>query len=599
MRYIPSWIPVVASLLLLQGALLGAAWLSGGSFDLWGAEPASAAFLTRAITSPVTLLEKSDLVVRGQITAVTGRWNQAGSEIESVVAVAVRYPIVGVAPRELTVLAPGGILPSGLELRISRQPAFAAGEEVILFLRQHSDGAYRVTGGEPGKYAVGQGYAVNAALLSQEPLGDLLEAIRTLAGAGRRLVTLPSMWAAAEPAETELPVHASAYVYKNRKWAGNEVPFHVNINSQSAGGANGSADEFRQAIIAAADVWSNVAGADWSLVYAGETAHTDVGYDQSNDIVFVDKGMEDENGDYQPLGVAQVWYIGSEIMEADIWVNDGYAWDATGDPDRDEPDLQSLAVHELGHWISLGHDGSSAAVMYAYLTLGTTKRVLSNTDIEGVEFVYPCTAGQYPCNPVIEPTPTPTATTTPSPTTTPTLAPTPTPTHTPTPAPPLLVTRLEVGEEEEVVLDGNGYTMTIAVPAGAVVKSITVTIKGCELPAPPPVGQAPVLDCFDMNAADETGAKSLLIFSTPVTVSVAVDSSLLQAAAAMSEIQLVSFDAASGGWVDGTCREPTAGGTIPPAATTEASFQVCTLSLFTFFTQDTREFVFLPSVSLP
>ena len=599
MRYIPSWIPVVASLLLLQGALLGAAWLSGGSFDLWGAEPASAAFQTRAITSPVMLLEKSDLVVRGQITAVTGRWNQAGSEIESVVAVAVRYPIVGVAPRELTVLAPGGILPSGLELRISRQPVFVAGEEVVLFLRQHSDGAYRVTGGEPGKYSVGQGYAVNASLLSQEPLGDLLEAIRALAGANRRLVTLPSTWAAAEPPATELPVHASDYVYKNRKWADNEVPFHVNINSQNAGSANGSADEFRQAIIAAADVWSNVAGADWSLVYAGETAHTDVGYDQSNDIVFVDKGMEDENGDYQPLGVAQVWYIGSEIMEADIWVNDGYAWDTTGDPDWDEPDLQSLTVHELGHWISLGHDGSSAAVMYAYLTLGTTKRVLSNTDIDGVEFVYPCAAGQYPCNPVIVPTPTPTTTATPTPTNTPTPAPTPTPTHTATPAPPLLVTRLEVGEVEEVVLDGSGYTMTIDVPAGAVVKSITVTIKGCELPAPPPFGQAPVLDCFDMSAADETGAKSLLTFSTPVTVSVAVDSSLLQVAAAMSDLQLVSFDTASGGWVDGTCSEPTAGGTIPPAATTEASFQVCTLSLFTFFTQDTREFVFLPSVSLP
>jgi hypothetical protein len=544
------------------------------------------------------LLEKSDLVVRGQITAVTGRWNQAGSEIESVVAVAVRYPIVGVAPRTLTVLAPGGILPSGLELRISRQPAFVAGEEVVLFLRQHSDGAYRVTGGEPGKYTVGQGYAVNAALLSQEPLRDLLGAIQTLAGAGRRLVTLPTTWAAAEPAETELPVQAAAYVYKNRKWAGNEVPFHVNTNSQHAGGANGSADEFRQAIIAAADVWSNVAGADWSLVYAGETAHTDVGYDQSNDIVFVDKGMEDENGDYQPLGVAQVWYIGSEIMEADIWVNDGYAWDVTGDPDRDEPDLQSLAVHELGHWISLGHDGSSAAVMYAYLTLGTTKRVLNNTDVEGVAFVYPCAAERYPCNPVIVPTPTPTATTTPTPTITPTPSPTPTPTHTATPAPPLLVTQFEVGKEEEVVLDGSGYTMTIDVPAGAVTKPVTVTIQDCALPAPPPFGQAPALDCFDMNAADETGAQSLLTFNTPVTVSVAIDSSRLQVADTMSDLQLVSFDAASGGWVDGTCREAAAGGTIPPAAAMEASFQVCTLSLFTFFTQDTRDFVFLPSVSL-
>jgi hypothetical protein len=131
-----------------------------------------------------------------------------------------------------------------------------------------------------------------------------------------------------------------------------------------------------------------------------------------------------------------------------------------------------------------------------------------------------------------------------------------------------------------------------------VTKPVTVTIQDCALPAPPPFGQAPALDCFDMNAADETGAQSLLTFNTPVTVSVAIDSSRLQVADTMSDLQLVSFDAASGGWVDGTCREAAAGGTIPPAAAMEASFQVCTLSLFTFFTQDTRDFVFLPSVSL-
>jgi len=61
----------------------------------------------------------------------------------------------------------------------------------------------------------------------------------------------------------------------------------------------------------------------------------------------------------------------------------------SSNPGSLELDLESVAVHEIGHLPELGHSGDHPdAIMYPYFDYGKTKRSLQEDDIEGIRDLY-------------------------------------------------------------------------------------------------------------------------------------------------------------------------------------------------------------------
>jgi len=145
-------------------------------------------------------------------------------------------------------------------------------------------------------------------------------------------------------------------------------------------------------------------------------------------VTFVDGGIQHFTGDWTtrvstPDGynavemVRQGWDLGGtvlawtnvftdpitgEIQEADIYLNgQDFSWGNLGGAedhsDSQVADLQSVVTHEAGHVLGLAHSQILLATMWPATPLGEThKRTLHDDDRDGLRYLYPVAAGDYP-----------------------------------------------------------------------------------------------------------------------------------------------------------------------------------------------------------
>lgn len=73
------------------------------------------------------------------------------------------------------------------------------------------------------------------------------------------------------------------------------------------------------------------------------------------------------------------------LDKAEDWVVSG---DVTESSLSNAVDLESVAVHEIGHLLGLGHSSVEEAIMYPTITSRTRKVELANDDIEGIQQLY-------------------------------------------------------------------------------------------------------------------------------------------------------------------------------------------------------------------
>jgi hypothetical protein len=167
------------------------------------------------------------------------------------------------------------------------------------------------------------------------------------------------------------------------------------------GVAGVSATQFQAALARAFATWEAVSTARVAFEYVGVTSAEP----------FEDDGLSVLGFQHEPdmervLGATTfvVDTLTGEIVESDVFFNSAFAWSTTGESDRF--DLESVAAHEIGHVVGLGHSAlgetellsegrrrvlGSGAVMFP-ISLGrgsTHDRTLQPDDIAGVSDLYP------------------------------------------------------------------------------------------------------------------------------------------------------------------------------------------------------------------
>ena len=168
-----------------------------------------------------------------------------------------------------------------------------------------------------------------------------------------------------------------------------------------------SAPAFQAAIARAFATWEAVPTASIAFQFGGFTGAEPFEDDNLSVLGFVDEpDME------RVLGATGfvVDTLTGEILESDVFFNSAFEWSTAAAGDSARFDLESVALHEIGHFVGLGHSmigeteprpeggrrvlGTGAVMFPISFGRGSTQdRVLQPDDIAGVSDLYP--AGDF------------------------------------------------------------------------------------------------------------------------------------------------------------------------------------------------------------
>lgn len=204
------------------------------------------------------------------------------------------------------------------------------------------------------------------------------------------------------------PVQVLAYLKLGVQVAGRNIAAHwnslpVRYFVTNAGTENVSPSQFQSAAAAAFSTWEEVPTATFTANFSGFTPAQPLEQDGMTVLGFANRPDLD-----RVLG-ATTFVVNTttgEIVESDIFFNSAFDWSTAQAGQNGRFDLQSIALHEIGHLLGLGHSAlgetelrpgggrrviASGAVMFpiAFAAGNIEERTLQPDDIAGISDLYP------------------------------------------------------------------------------------------------------------------------------------------------------------------------------------------------------------------
>ena len=186
------------------------------------------------------------------------------------------------------------------------------------------------------------------------------------------------------------------------RWA--QLPIRYFVSDAGVPGV--TASQFRDAVGRAFQTWHSVPSAAVDFSFVGFTGAEPGDQDNASTLGF----------SYRPdleRTLAVTNYLvdtrTGELLESDIFFNSSFSWSVADAGERGKYDVQSLATHEIGHFIGLGHSAigettldsgghhrliAAGTVMFpiAFAAGDISTRQLRADDIAGVSDLYPAGA---------------------------------------------------------------------------------------------------------------------------------------------------------------------------------------------------------------
>lgn len=179
-------------------------------------------------------------------------------------------------------------------------------------------------------------------------------------------------------------------------WDFGDFPVNWTINTEINDQIRGNRSA-TSVIATAFNTWTSAPNAAIQIGTGGETADTTEGFDGMNLVCFICQGdfasheetlavtittISDRPGEDTKHGTTSTF--AGQIIDSDILFNPSVLFTTGG---SDGQDLETIAVHEIGHFLGLDHSGVVRAIMFPFAP--DVLKTLSYDDVAGLFVLYP------------------------------------------------------------------------------------------------------------------------------------------------------------------------------------------------------------------